>query len=204
MSSGYLKLILGPMFSGKTSELIALYRRYIRSGRKVMVINYAGDTRYSATDLSTHDKQMIHCFMLNQLKDVYKSDLYKDNDNNDRPIMDVFYDSDVILINEGQFFDDIVDTVLEWIENHNKKVYICGLDGDSNRNLFGKLYSLIPYADDIVKLNSICASCKNGTPAPFTKRIIDNTNGAIIQIGSDEYMPVCRKCYNNTANLFAL
>ena len=195
MSTGYLKLILGPMFSGKTSELIALYRRYIRSGRKVMVINYAGDTRYSATDLSTHDKQMIHCYMLNNLKDVYSGNYYKDKDGNEKSILEVFNDADVILINEGQFFKDICDTVLEWVEKYDKKVYICGLDGDSNRSLFGNLFCLIPYADDIVKLNSICASCKDGTFAPFTKRIIDNSNGAVIQIGSDEYIPVCRKHY---------
>ena len=200
---GYLKLILGPMFSGKTSELIGLYRRYIRSGREVMVINYAGDTRYSSTDLSTHDKQMIHCYMLNSLKDVYKCDYYKDKDGKEQPLLDIFNNSDVILINEGQFFEDIYETVIEWVETYHKKVYICGLDGDSNRSLFGKLFCLIPFADEVVKLNSICASCKDGTPAPFTKRIIDNSNGAIIQIGSDEYMPVCRKCYN-TEQLFAL
>lgn len=203
MSSGYLKLILGPMFSGKTSELIALYRRYIRSGRKVMVINFVGDTRYSATDLSTHDKQMIHCFMINKLNDIYESKIYKDKEGNDVNILDIFNDSDVILINEGQFFDDIVEVVTDWVENKHKKVYICGLDGDSNRNKFGKLLDLVPLADDIIKLNSICASCKDGTPAPFTKRIIDNTNGAIIQIGSDEYIPVCRKCYYSD-NLFVL
>ena len=200
---GYLKLILGPMFSGKTSELIGLYRRYIRSGREVMVINYAGDTRYSSTDLSTHDKQMIHCYMLNNLKDAYKRDSYKDKDGKEQPLLDVFNKSDVILINEGQFFEDIYETVIEWVENNDKKVYICGLDGDSNRSLFGKLFYLIPYADEVVKLNSICACCKDGTPAPFTKRIIDKSNGAIIQIGSDEYMPVCRKCYNKD-DLFAL
>ena len=202
MSQGYLKLILGPMFSGKTSEIIALYRRYIHSGRKVMVINYAGDTRYSATHLSTHDKQMIHCYMINNLKDVYENADYKDKDGNITPILSVFNDSDVILINEGQFFNDIVDTVIEWVEKYNKKVYICGLDGDSNRSLFGKLYCLFPFADEIIKLNSICASCKDGTFAPFTKRIIDNSNGAVIQIGSDEYIPVCRKCYNSD-NLYA-
>ena len=201
--SGYLKLILGPMFSGKTSELIALYRRYIRSGRKVMVINYAGDTRYSATQLSTHDKQMIHCYMLNKLKDVYEVNYYKDNEGKELPILDIFNNSDVILINEGQFFEDIVDTVIEWVEKYDKKVYICALDGDSNRSLFGKLFYLIPFANDIVKLNSICASCRDGTEAPFTKRIIDKANGAIIQIGSDEYMPVCRKCYNSE-HLYAL
>jgi thymidine kinase len=201
--SGYLKLILGPMFSGKTSELIALYRRYVRSGKNVMVINFVGDTRYSSTELSTHDKQMIHCYMLKQLKEVYETKNYKDNDGNEQPILDIFKKSDIILINEGQFFDDIIDTVLEWVEDYNKKVYICGLDGDSNRNLFGKLFCLFPYADEVVKLNSICGSCKDGTAAPFTKRIVDKTNGAIIQIGSDEYIPVCRKCYNKE-ELFAL
>jgi len=79
--------------------------------------------------------------------------------------------------------------------NKNKLIYICGLDGDFKRNKFGNLLDLIPICDKVYKLRSLCANCKNGTRAIFTKRLIDNDSQKVI--GSDIYVPVCRKCYQD-------
>ena len=79
------------------------------------------------------------------------------------------------------------------VENHNKIVYICGLDGDFKRNRFGKILELIPYCDKIVKLQSLCSICKNGNPAIFSYRITEESSQIVI--GSDNYIPLCRACY---------
>lgn len=175
---GYLKLYLGPMFAGKTSAIVQNYRRYTRAKKRVLVINHTFDKRYSSTHLSTHDGIEIPCIFANVLQDI--SDIVQN-------------EYDVILINEGQFFQDIFNTVIEWTEKLYKIVYVCGLDGDSNREQFGDILKLIPYADDYEKLSSICELC--GLKAPFTFRNPETSNGVKIQIGVNEFKPLCRACY---------
>jgi thymidine kinase len=101
--------------------------------------------------------------------------------------------ADVIIINEGQFFDDIYETTIKLVEKYKKCVYVCGLDSDFKRNKFGRLLDLIPFCDNIFKLQSLCMNCKDGTKALFSKRITNNESQIVI--GSDNYIPVCRKCY---------
>lgn len=175
--TGYLKLFIGPMFSGKTSSLIALFRRFTKAGKKVLVINFAGDLRYSSTHLSSHDGQSIPCKMIYNLDDI-------ENEINDY---------EIILINEGQFFDNLKNKLLYWVEKLNKRVYVCGLDGDFQRNHFGDMNNLIPFADEIEKLCAICENC--GNDAPFTFRNPNVSNGSQVQIGVKEYKACCRKCY---------
>ena len=174
---GYLEIILGPMYSGKTTRLVQHYKKFSYIGYNVVVINYVADTRYNETLLSTHDKIMIPCTFAETLESV-KS---------------ITNAADVVLINEGQFFEDIYEEVLDLVENHNKIVYICGLDGDFKRNKFGRLLDLIPYCDKVSKLVSLCAYCKNGSPGIFSHRITQETMQIVI--GSDNYVPLCRSCY---------
>lgn len=176
-SKGYLKLYLGPMFAGKTSAIVQNYRRYTRAKKRVIVINHSLDNRYSETHLSTHDGIQIPCCFTGLLQNL--------NDEVQK--------FDVILINEGQFFPDLVTSVLKWTEQMFKIVYVCGLDGDSNRQPFGEILKLIPYADDYEKLKSICELC--GKNAPFTYRNPETSNGKTIQIGVSEFKPLCRKCF---------
>lgn len=180
---GYLHLFLGPMFSGKTSALVQKYRTYSRTGFKVIVINHALDVRYSSSHLSTHDATTVPCTFASHLKDM--SDLIKD--------------VDVVLINEGQFFDDLKETVLDWVDNKMKIVYVCGLDGTSDRTPFGQILSLIPYADSYEKLRSICEACGK-KDAPFTYRDKTQSNGQDIQVGVKEYKPMCRTCYKRASD----
>jgi thymidine kinase len=101
---------------------------------------------------------------------------------------------DVILINEGQFFHDIVEFTTEMVEKRHKKVYICGLDGDFKREKIGKLLDLVPISDKVTKLRALCGQCKDGTPAPFSFRKSSSTEQVVI--GADDiYIPLCRKCY---------
>ena len=180
--SGYLGIILGPMYSGKTSRLLALYKKYTFCEMPVTVVNFAEDTRYSDSMLSTHDKNMIPCFMKNAMNEAFPFD------GEDIKKYQVF------LINEAQFFPDIV----EWVKTaisppYNKIVHISGLDGDFQRNTFGNWLSLITYCDTVEKLTSICCGCKKAQ-ALFSHRLTDEKAQKVI--GSDSYIPLCRKCYD--------
>tara|TARA_B110000285_G_scaffold44659_1_gene49711 strand:+ start:1551 stop:2099 length:549 start_codon:yes stop_codon:yes gene_type:complete len=175
----YLELIIGPMFSGKTTRLINIYNEKIAEGRKVQVINYSGDTRYHNSMLSTHDKLMIPCVFSNTIKEVCKEP--------------EIHALDIILINEGQFFPDLYDSVITLVETHRKEVYVCGLDGDFKRCKFGGLLDLIPMSDNIIKLHAKCEKCNKN--AIFSKRLTNEEQQVLI--GSSNYVPVCRDCYNN-------
>ena len=178
-SQGYLELIIGPMFSGKTSRLIEIYKQCKFCNIPTVVINHSIDTRYDEHLLSSHDKVMIPCIQTANLITIL--------DNED------VRTAQVILINEGQFFDDLYSCVLMWLKE-NKTIYICGLDGDFQRKKFGQIIDLVPLCDKIEKLTSLCSTCKNGTPGIFSKRISKEIEQTII--GSDNYIPVCRSCYN--------
>ena len=183
-ASGYLELILGPMWSGKTSMLLTYYRQCCFCKLNVCVINFKADDRYSETMLSTHDKQMIPCIMGFSMEEIMLNSEYAKQIN----------ECDVILVNEGQFFHDIVEFTSEMVENRHKKVYICGLDGDFKREKIGKLLDLIPLSDKVTKLRALCGQCKDGTRAPFSFRNTNSTEQVLI--GADDiYVPLCRKCY---------
>lgn len=185
--SGYLALYIGPMFSGKTSKLHQLYKQYTLCNVPITVINFADDTRYTTESMmTTHNKEHVPCIMTRSLMEAI-------------PPGSEQAKAKVFLINEGQFFTDIVEWTRLMIEPlHNKTIYICGLDGDFKRNMFGNWLELIPLCDHIEKLASICRDCsKNGcmSPAIFSHRISIETEQRLI--GSDNYIPLCRTCYNN-------
>ena len=120
----------------------------------------------------------IPCIQANSLKDIIPQ-LMK---------------SDVILINEGQFFDDLYEVCINMVEKWNKRVHIAALDGDFKQQVFGDVLKLIPKCDDYIKLHALCAYCKDGTKAPFSHRISEESQQ--ISIGVTNYVPLCRKCYS--------
>ena len=192
---GYLEIIKGPMFSGKTTRLMDIHKKYSFCGIKTMVINYAKDNRYSDEMLSSHDKVMIPCVKALRLKNIVDctdkftditSEYYSD-----------FIEAKVILINEGQFFEDIVEWVTTAVEQYHKKVYICGLNSDFKRKKFGKWLDLEAISDNVVMLHSFCSHCKK-KQAIFSHRLTKEDNLELI--GSDCYIPVCRSCYNYLIN----
>jgi thymidine kinase len=178
MDQGYLKIILGCMYAGKTSKLINIYNMMKFSNIPTLVINYKEDTRYSNTQLSTHDKKMIPCIQCLNLTDITQNfETIKEK---------------VIIINEGQFFPDLVKFVKDMLLK-DKHIYVCGLDGDFQMKKFGCILDLIPLCNEVEKLSAFCSICANGTKAYFTKRITKETGQKVI--GSDNYLPVCRKCH---------
>jgi thymidine kinase len=178
---GYLELIFGPMFSGKTTYLCNIYKQMILCNHTPLVINYIDDVRYSDDNkqLFTHDHRAIPCMPVRKLSDISEN---------------ILASHSIILINEGQFFIDLCEFVQSQLCK-NKQIYVCGLDGDFKQEKFGNIIDLIPKCEKITKLNSICIVCKDGTHAPFTYRKTTEQTQTII--GVDSYIPVCRKCLNN-------
>lgn len=199
--SGYLEIILGPMYSSKTTRLVEIYKKCKFCNISVAVINHAIDNRYDDELLSTHDKIKIPCIKTEKLFDIWTNHISLEEPVDDIPrIKDKFKvaSSKVILINEGQFFPDLLEFVIELL-NHGKEVYVCGLDGDFERKKFGQILDLIPLCDKVEKLTSLCSICKNGTKGIFSMRLTNEKEQTIV--GSENYIPVCRGCYNEKNNI---
>ena len=188
-ATGYLELFIGSMYSGKSTRLVDIYKQCKFCNIPVTVINHIIDKRYDNELLSTHDQVKIPCLQASELNDLWNNNGYE---KKDLWAHNAVRDSSVILINEGQFFPDLYDVVVDML-NCNKKVYICGLDGDFERKKFGQILDLIPMCDKVTKLTSLCSQCKNGTPGIFSMRLTNETAQTVV--GSDNYIPVCRKCY---------
>ena len=178
-----LELIIGPMFAGKSGELIRRIRILKVLNRKYIVISPLIDNRHDNNMIVSHNLEKESCIKLNNLNDIYLHDL-----NN----------VDTIFIDEGQFFTDLL-IVKKLVEINNINVIICGLVGDYNRNKFGQIAELIPLCDNIITLKAICSLCMNGTPGIFSHRKLFSDEQVLIG-ETDKYMSLCRKHYLESNN----
>jgi len=167
------------MFSGKSSELIRRVRRFQHARRSCMIVRYERDNRYSSTSVSSHDKQQIQAVSAVLLADL------RDTIATTNP--------DVIAVDEGQFFPDIVE-FCEAMANAGKVVIVSALDGDFRRKPFGRILELLPMAEKLDKLTAVCVKCCGD--AAFTERTVASTQIELIGAG-DIYQPVCRKCFED-------
>lgn len=174
--NGCFNLILGNMFSGKTTELMRRYRRYTIGGKKCFLVKYKNDVRYDKNMIASHDNVKVMATSCEKLCEV------------DTMISNY----DVICIDEIQFYTDAQIFCEKWA-NEGKIVEACGLSGTFNRTLFPVISELIPLAENVKFLKAICAD--NGNEASFTKLLsLDNDN--IEQIGgAEKYKSVDRKTY---------
>ncbi|AAR07422.1 66R [Yaba monkey tumor virus] len=172
--SGYIHIILGPMFSGKSTELIRLLKRYQVAMYTCLVIKYSKDERYGR-GLVTHDNDSVPAIPVNSLNEINCNDI----------------NADVIGIDEGQFFPDIVE-FCDYMANNGKILIVAALDGTFLRQPFGNILNLIPRAEYVLKLTAVCMICFGS--ASFSKRISDEQEIEIIG-GKEKYQSVCRVCY---------
>jgi thymidine kinase len=173
-----LKLIIGCMFSGKSSEIIKEANRLLSIDKKVLLINSIKDLRYGKDIICSHNLNKIDCLSVDLLLNIDKNHILK---------------YEYIIIDESQFFPDLYEFTK--LFGDSKHLIVVGLNGDSNRNNFGDIYKLYPLADSIKLLKAMCMICKDGTEAIFSKKIIKNND--IIEVGEkDKYIPVCRKCFS--------
>lgn len=179
-----LEIVLGSMFSGKTSEIIKYYSTYSLK-YKTIIINHKSDNRYDASDvISTHNNVTLEAIKLNKLSDLEKN---------------VYETSEFILIDESQFFPDLNEFVIKAL-NDDKYIVVVGLNGDCDLKPFMNLMNLIPYADKVKHLTSLCQYCKKPTPA-FAHQRIDKTNKNKVAVGgASDYVVLCRYHYNQSVS----
>ena len=173
-----LDILMGSMFSGKSTELIRRVRRQQVLDRKVMVVNHSLDERGSGvgSKVKTHDSSEMNAVKVAQLDES------------------LFEGVDVVAVDESQFFSGL----REWVEAGlalGKHIILAGLDGDFQQKKFGELLDVIPLADEVIKLRALCMFCKDGTPGSFTYRNPGVGQGEQVLVAADDsYKAVCRKC----------
>ncbi|MBI3576616.1 thymidine kinase [Candidatus Gottesmanbacteria bacterium] len=186
MRAGYLEVIAGPMFSGKTEELIRRLKRAAIGKKKVQVFKHSIDTRYG-----TEKKLFSHNGM------SFGSEVVKDP----KEILDrIDKNTEIVGIDEAQWFgDELIDTVNHLLKGH-KKVIVSGLAMTFDRQPFAPMPTLMALADSVTKLSAICTIC--GDDAVFHKRLtksktVDSSVADPSLVGKfDAYEARCRKCYN--------
>ena len=179
-----IDLIIGPMFAGKSTELIRRLNISAELGLKTLYINSSLDKR-SDKVFSTHNPSICKIGKIEAKKLENLVDMNFEN-------------YDVIGIDEAQMFSGLKNYVKNYTDNYGKKLIIAGLNGDYLRQPFGEINDLIPHCDTITKLDPFCKLCADKkiiSKAIFTKRITKSTKTLLIG-GKESYLPVCRKCYN--------
>ena len=173
---GKIELILGPMFSGKSTRLIELMRKYVYKAKKTIMVKYYADQRYSEkSEVVTHDLikyDSINCKLLRNSFDTLKQ-------------------YDVIGIDEGQFFADLVE-VCEELALMGKIVLIAALNGDFRMEPFPVIQRIISKSDKIKLLKAYCFNCHKD--AKFSLRIVQSNETVLIGAG-ETYKPACRECH---------
>jgi len=178
--TGWIEVVCGSMFSGKTEELIRRMRRAVIARQKVEIFKPKVDNRYSSQDIVSHDKQKI------------KSTVIKKPDE----ILKVALEAQVVGIDEAQFFDNSLVRVCQTLANMGKRVIIAGLDQDYRGKPFGPIPHLLAVAEYITKTHAICVVC--GNPANHTQRTTEDKERVVVG-ASDIYEARCRNCYQAPA-----
>jgi thymidine kinase len=170
-----IECILGPMFGGKSTELIRRCKRLISVGMNVIVLNHSLDTRNGTTNVVTHDGVEMECLSCNKID------------------FDKLKDFDVIAIDEAQFFENIAKNIRILSDDMDKHVIVAALSGDYKRKPWPGVDQIIALSDEIVHCKALCVKCHR--PAAFTKKHVPNDRR--VDIGADDkYSSVCRVCYN--------
>jgi thymidine kinase len=166
------------MFAGKTKRLMEEVSRKEAVGLRVLVINHASDTRFAAGGaIASHSGTQRHAVMSERLTTLNLLDEKE---------------SDVVAIDEAQFFPDLLEVVTALMASDVKEVIVAGLSGDFERKPIGQLLWLSPLASKEILLHALCAEC--GEDAPFTKKIAHTHNVQQIEVGgADLYKPVCHR-----------
>mmetsp|Transcript_13894 Transcript_13894/g.35912 ORF Transcript_13894/g.35912 Transcript_13894/m.35912 type:complete len:325 (+) Transcript_13894:261-1235(+) len=212
---GRLELITGPMFAGKTSELIKRAAMAEEDGAmNTVIVKSKIDNRYSADEIVTHDGCRRPCYAVStlaelrkvlgdkQYQDVQVCRCWRPNISGEtlphsRYLIICCY-IQVVAIDEGQFFDDLREYCQAAVDVERKTVLVAGLSGDFRRRPFGQINDLLSLADNVTVLSAQCALCESERPALFTLRVVGDA-GIHLVGGADKYIPVCRHHYTTRA-----
>jgi len=174
--AGWIEVICGSMFSGKTEELIRRLNRARIARQKVEIFKPAVDTRYDETDVVSHDAKAVSSTPVENATQI------------------LFYaqDFEVVGIDEAQFFGEELVSVCNELARNGKRVVVAGLDMDYLGNPFGPIPKLMAIAEYVTKVHAICIRC--GNLANYSHRTVKDDN--LVVLGeTDVYEPLCRQCF---------
>lgn len=164
-----LKLITGPMFSGKSEELVRHLRRYTIANIPIVVLNHALDIRYGVKKIVSHSKESWDSVAVKESSQI---------------LSHINSETKTVIIDEVQFFDSGIIAVISRLRKENRNVIAAGLDTDFRGKPFGPIPELLALAEEVIKLKAVCAICnewnatrtqrllKNGKPAPYSDPLI--------------------------------
>ena len=176
---GRIEVVCGSMFSGKTEELIRRMRRAKFAKQRVEIFKPAIDVRYSDDDVVSHDHNVIPSTPV----------------DTSASILLMSSETDVVGIDEAQFFDEGLVAVCNELANRGVRVIVAGLDMDYKGKPFGPMPALCAIADDVTKVHAICVRC--GSLAYVSHRLVANDKRGMLGEQA-EYEPLCRECYRNS------
>jgi len=173
---GWIEVVCGGMFSGKTEELIRRARRAQIANQKVVIVKPVVDNRYSEDEIVSHNEQTLPGIKV---------------DTADQIIL-LTSDARVVCIDEAQFFDNRIVDVANTLANDGKRVIIAGLDMDYLGNPFEPMPQLLAIAEYVTKLHAICS--ESGMMAHFSQRIVESSNRVLVG-ETESYEPRARHCF---------
>ncbi len=174
--AGWIEVITGSMFSGKTEELIRRVKRAEIAKQRVKIFKPKLDTRYSEEEVVSHDAKSVKSIPVEKSDDILKN----------------VDDALVVGIDEAQFFDMGIVEVCNKLANMGKRVIVAGLDMDFRGVPFGPMPSLMAIAEYVTKVHAICMRC--GELAHYSHRLTESSS--LVELGEkDKYEPLCRACY---------
>ncbi len=174
---GWIEVVVGSMFSGKTEELIRRLRRATIARQRVALFKPAIDTRYDATDVVSHDATAMPSTVLTAPQQMLL----------------LVGDADVVGIDEAQFFGPELVAVVEQLARDGRRVVVAGLDQDFMGRPFEPVPQLMAVAEHVTKLHAVCVRC--GAPANHSQRIVAG-GGRVLLGEKDAYEPRCRTCFD--------
>ena len=174
--TGWIEVITGCMFSGKTEELIRRLRRAQIAKQKVKIFKPKIDSRYSSDSIVSHNEQSLPSILIEDINEVLKFSA----------------DAQVIGIDEAQFFNEEIVSVCNQLASSGKRVIVAGLDQDYSGKPFEPIPQLLAIAEYITKQHAICVVC--GNPADKTQRKISDSKRVVVG-AAEIYEARCRKCH---------
>lgn len=174
--TGWIEVICGSMFSGKTEELLRRLKRAVIAKQKVEIFKPAVDIRYSVEQVVSHDANAIASTPVESASQILL----------------MVHEATVVGIDEAQFFDDEITSVCRTLANRGIRIIVAGLDMDYLGNPFGPMPALMSTAEYVTKTHAVCMSC--GDLATYSHRIVGNKQQLLLG-EEDTYEPLCRKCF---------
>jgi thymidine kinase len=179
--NGWIEVICGSMFSGKTEELIRRMKRAQFANQKLVLFKPIIDDRYHTENVVSHQGSSLKAIPVNDSKEI----------------LDLWKNEKVVAIDEAQFFDEGIIDVCNELAKKGTRVILAGLDMDYKGVPFGPMPNLLSIAEYVTKVHAICVSC--GNLAQYSHRTANET-GQVLVGAVEKYQPLCRACYNKIAH----